>query len=115
MCVYRPPDATTENFDESMKICQKAIDDVVEKDPKVKDVLILGDFNLPCITWPSGKIYQREVSKKSGEKKQAENLVSFVENNFLENYINTATRGKNTLDLVFTNNPLLVGGFETTV
>ena len=88
---------------------------MTEKDPKVKDVLILGDFNLPCITWPSGKVYQREVSKKSGEKRQAENLVSFVENNFLQNYINTATRGKNTLDLVFTNNHLLVGGYETTV
>ena len=115
MCVYRPPDATSENFGESINICQKAIEDVTEKDPKVKDVLILGDFNLPCITWPSGKIYQREVSKKSGEKRQAENLVSFVENNFLQNYINTATRGKNTLDLVFTNNHLLVGGYETTV
>ena len=115
MCVYRPPDSTVENFCESMKICQKAIDDVTEKDPKVKDILILGDFNLPCISWPSGKIYQKEVAQKSREKKQAENLVNFVENNFLENYIQTATRGKNTLDLVFTNNHLLIGGYETTV
>ena len=115
MCVYRPPDSTVENFCESMKICQKAIDDVTEKDPKVKDILILGDFNLPCISWPSGKIYQKEVAQKSREKKQAENLVNFVETNFLENYIKTATRGKNTLDLVFTNNHLLIGGYETTV
>ena len=115
MCVYRPPDSTVDNFTESMKICQKAIDDVSEKDPKVKDILILGDFNLPCISWPSGKIYQKEVTQKSREKKQAENLVSFVETNFLENYIKTATRGKNTLDLVFTNNHLLIGGYETTV
>ena len=115
MCVYRPPDSTVENFGESMKICQKSIDDVTEKDTKVKDILILGDFNLPCISWPSGKIYQKEVAQKSREKKQAENLVSFVENNFLENYIKTATRGKNTLDLAFTNNHLLIGGYETTV
>ena len=115
MCVYRPPDSTVENFGESMKICQKSIDDVTEKDTKVKDILILGDFNLPCISWPSGKIYQKEVAQKSREKKQAENLVSFVENNFLENYIKTATRGMNTLDLAFTNNHLLIGGYETTV
>ena len=115
MCVYRPPDSTVENFGESMKICQKSIDDVTEKDTKVKDILILGDFNLPCISWPSGKIYQKEVAQKSREKKQAENLVNFVENNFLENYIKTATRGKNTLDLAFTNNHLLIGGYETTV
>ena len=115
MCVYRPPDATFENFGESMEMCQRAIDDVTEKDPKVKDVLIMGDFNLPCISWPSGRIYQKEVAQKSREKKQAEGLVKFVENNFLENYITTATRGKNTLDLAFTNNHLLIGGYETTV
>ena len=115
MCVYRPPDATVENFCESIEICQRAIDDVTEKDPKVKDVLILGDFNLPCISWPSGKIYQREIAQKSGEKRQAESLVKFVEKNFLENYITTATRGKNTLDLAFTNNHLLIGGYETIV
>ena len=72
MCVYRPPDATVENFCETIEICQRAIDDVTEKDPKVRDVLILGDFNLPCISWPSGKIYQREIAQKSGEKRQAE-------------------------------------------
>ena len=115
MCVYRPPDATVENFCETIEICQRAIDDVTEKDPKVKDVLILGDFNLPCISWPSGKIYQREIAQKSGEKRQAESLVKFVEKNFLENYITTATRGKNTLDLAFTNNHLLIGGYETIV
>ena len=68
MCVYRPPDATVENFGESMEMCQRAIDDVTEKDPKVKDVLIMGDFNLPCISWPSGRIYQKEIAQKSREK-----------------------------------------------
>ena len=113
--VYRPPNSTLECFEEAMDICQKAIDEVTNADPKVKDVLVMGDFNLPCISWPSGKIYDKQVASKSKEKQQAEILVNFVETNFMENYINTATRGKNTLDLVFTNNHKLVNGYTTTV
>ena len=115
IAVYRPPNSTLECFEEAMDICQKAIDEVTNADPKVKDVLVMGDFNLPCISWPSGKIYDKQVASKSKEKQQAEILVNFVETNFMENYINTATRGKNTLDLVFTNNHKLVNGYTTTV
>ena len=113
--VYRPPNSTLECFEEAMNICQKAIDDVSNADAKVKDILMMGDFNLPCISWPSGKIYDRQVGNKSKEKQQAEILVNHVESNFMENQINTATRGKNTLDLVFTNNHKLVNGYTTTV
>ena len=115
MVVYRPPNSTLDCFDEAMKICQKAIDDVTNTDPKVKDVMLMGDFNLPCISWPSGKIYEKQITSKSKEKQQAEILVNFVEANFMENYIHTATRGKNTLDLVFTNNHKLVNNYTTTV
>ena len=113
--VYRQPNSTLECFEETMNICQKTIDDVTNADAKVKDILMMGDFNLPCISWPSGKIYDRQVGKKSKEKQQAEILVNAVESNFMENYINTATRGKNTLDLVFSNNHKLVNGYTTTV
>ena len=91
------------------------IDDVISKDAKVKDILMMGDFNLPCISWQNGKIYNREVANKSKEKQQAEILVNFAEENFMENYIKTATRGKNTLDLVLTNNHKLVNNYKTTV
>ena len=69
--VYRPPNSSLECFDEAMKICQKSIDDVISKDAKVKDILMMGDFNLPCISWQNGKIYNREVANKSKEKQQA--------------------------------------------
>ena len=74
--VYRPPNSTLECFEEAMNICQKAIDDVSNADAKVKDILMMGDFNLPCISWPSGKIYDRQVGNKSKEKQQAESLVN---------------------------------------
>ena len=115
ICVYRPPNSTLEAFEEALEVCQKAINDVVDNDPKTKDVLIMGDFNLPFISWPKGEIYQKEVTRKSEEKQQAVKLLNFVERNFLQNYVTTATRGKNVLDLVFTNNHLLVNNYSTIV
>ena len=114
-CLYRPPNSTLESFKEAITVTQKAIDDVTNTETKVKDILQFGDFNLPCISWPSGKIYEKEVAKKSKEKQQAELLVNFVENNFMENYIYTATRGRNILDLVFSNNHQLLNKYTTTV
>ena len=115
VCVYRPPNSTLEAFEEALNVCQDAINQVTDSDPKVKDVLMLGDFNLPFICWPKREIYQREIEKKSGEKQQAVKLVNFVERNFFENYVNTATRGNNILDLVFTNNHMLVNSIATTI
>ena len=115
VCVYRPPNATLKAFDETLSVVQKAIDDVTDADPKVKDVLIFGDFNLPFISWPKGEIYQKDVARKSDEKQQAANLLNFVDRNFLENYVKTATRGRNILDLVFTNNHLLINNYRTTI
>ena len=71
VCVYRPPNSTLEAFEEALNVCQDAINQVTDSDPKVKDVLMLGDFNLPFICWPKREIYQREIEKKSGEKQQA--------------------------------------------
>ena len=85
-CLYRPPNSSLESFKEALAVCQKAIEDVTDSDLKVKDILQFGDFNLPCISWPSGKIYEKNITQKSKEKQQAEALVNFVENNFMENY-----------------------------
>ena len=41
--------------------------------------------------------------------------MNYVETNFLENYIYTATRGQTILDLVFSNNHQLVSNYSTTV
>ena len=114
ICLY-PPNSTIDNFRESLNVCQKAIDDVTDADNKVKDILQFGDFNLPCISWPSVQVYEKSVSQKSQEKQQAKILVNYVETNFLENYIYTATRGQNILDLVFSNNHQLVSNYSTTV
>ena len=99
-CVNRPPDSSVESFKEALDVCQKAIDDITDTDMKVRDLLQFGYYNLQCISWPNGKIYEKEITQKSRVKLQEELLVIYVENNFMENYIHTATRAKNILDLV---------------
>lgn len=51
----------------------------------------------------------------SSDKKQAKLLLTWAEQNFLEQVINTPTRGNNILDLVFTNSSNLTSGYSTIV
>ena len=112
---YRPPDAKEKEFEEQIKVCQDAIAEITEKDPKVKDIFQVGDFNMKCISWPSRKIYTKDVQNKATEKKQAEMLLQYADENFLENCITSATRGGNILDLCFTNNHSLINNYTTTI
>ena len=112
---YRPPDSTQEEFEELLEVSQEAINNVPNKDPKVKDIFQIGDFNFKCIAWPSKKIYRKEVEQKATEKVQAELLLEYAEKNFLVNYITTPTRGVNILDLCFTNNNSLINFYNTTI
>ena len=61
---------------------------------------------------PSRKIYSKDVANKVIEKRQAELLLQNADENFLENHIKTATRGKNILDLCFTNNHTLINDYK---
>ena len=113
--IYRPPDSSTEKFREAMTLCQDTITDTLESNPKIQDILQLGDYNFPFITWPSRKIYQQTRERKAEEKEQAELLMGYMEENFMDNYCLVATRGANTLDLVLTNNSTLVGPVNAVV
>ena len=58
---------------------------------------------------------QYRKTKKTTEKKQAEFLLKYAEENFLENCISTLTRGPNILDLCFTNNHSLINHYQISV
>ena len=79
--------------------------------------MYFGDFNFPNISWREGNVYSpgKEEREKSEENKQAETLIEFTRENFMENIILTPTRGANILDLVFTNNPNLINFYTTIV
>ena len=116
--IYRPPDATIEEFRETLEKVQTTIDELFEKDPKTKEMLCLGDFNFNFIKWPSRKIYQYgdgDRNKQSSEKRQAKLLLEFADTNFMEQIVSTPTRGRNILDLCFTNSHSLISHYTTIV
>ena len=67
----------------------------------VPDIYIVGDFNYPEIDWDLGN-----TSGDAGTTGQ--DLMEFLDRNFLTQVVNQPTREGNTLDLVFTNVPRYV-------
>ena len=116
--IYRPPNTPMQLFEETIRDCQKVIEEVMENEEiKSKTIMAVGDYNFPFIQWPSKQIYSRdeEPMQMASEKLQAKMLLDWTEENFMEQFIDTATRKNNILDLVFTNSGSLVNGYSTIV
>ena len=101
--VYRPPSAELSSYQNMMRFLQ---DYLLEYDNlEDYDVMILGDFNLPNISWPG-------ISLTKGSPRimqhSAEMLTDFMDRNFLNQFVTENTRDANILDLCMTNNESLV-------
>ena len=118
MLQYRPPDCPFDKFNEALKVCQSVIDETMNKDPKIRKIIDFGDYNFPCILWPSRKIYvqdQEDGKNKASMKKQAELYLQFQDENFLNNQIETPTRGKAIVDLISSNNYMIIQFYKITI
>ena len=115
--IYRPPDCPYEHFATILEKCRQWITELEQSG--IRPIILLnGDFNFRFLTTWSIKertsfmesIENREVrgANISMEKKQAFDLCSFVQDHFMEQYIDTYTRGKNFLDLVFCSDDNLI-------
>ena len=47
--MYRPPDSSLEEFSEALGNVKDTIDKAVEKDPKLTNILQVGDYNFPFV------------------------------------------------------------------
>ena len=105
--VYRPPNTPEESFKNMLNFLQTHISK--ESNQKHKDLLILGDFNLPCIRWNTSlpASYQNKIMTEC-----ADILKTFMDTNMLTQYIHQPTRLNNILDLVLSNNSHLVKHVE---
>ena len=63
------------------------------------DITLLGDFNLPNISWPD----QQVKASSTSENMSAKMLLEFANKNFLSQIVNKPTREQNTLDLILSN------------
>ena len=99
--LYRPSKSEKRRFADTLEqVKEKLREDSAEP----INVLLLRDFNLPIVKWPSGKI----ISGTKDDQDQAKLLMDLVEDIFLEQIISDPTRKHNTLDLIFMNNVDLI-------
>ena len=77
--------------------------------------LVLGDFNFPFLKGGMNQENLLDKSQPSSEKLQANKLIEFANEFFLEQYIRKPTRNKNILDLVFTNDHFLIHSYQVIV
>ena len=104
--VYRPPDTKLSVFSEIINKINRLLSETETLKPKV---IITGDYNFPFIQWKRSRVGACSWSMKPGtyatedEKNQFFRLMEIADKYNLVQAIEEPTRGKNTLDLVFTN------------
>lgn len=101
--VYRPPDATNDEFSDMMKCLQEYISKATKS--QHLDIIVMGDFNLPCVNWVDISI-QKAYNRDNTEC--AKTLLSFMEKNFLSQYVDVTTRQNNILDLCLMNTDRMI-------
>ena len=101
--VYRPPDASDEEFKGMMQTLQNYIDSELQNIQL--EIIVMGDFNLPCVNWCKLSV-EKGYNKNSSDC--AKTLFSFMNQNFLSQYVNVCTRKNNILDLCLTNTERLI-------
>ena len=97
--LYRPPNASNESFTRLLNF----IEDFSTKHNEQNKLrnFIFGDFNFPGVTWVSETRCPTSPISFS-------QLLSFMEKNFLTQYVSKGTRIKNILDLFLTDDPTFV-------
>lgn len=113
--VYRQPDdisgghrSTEKEFKQALSKLEEALSLTSSPTP---DILICGDFNLPNAEWKGGQIGS---GARKAEQLMIEDLKSLTNEFFLTQLIHEPThKHGNTLDLCFTNNPMLLHSYNT--
>ena len=114
--LYRQPDdekggnrSLSEHFKQGLDALSKCLDSLPSPMP---DIIIGGDFNLPKCLWP---YFAAKTGASRDEQNMIKHLEEFCSLHFLSQQISEPTHKQgNTLDLVFTNNPLIIHSYQTT-
>ncbi len=99
---YKPPDTTKDQFDILLNKIRATLGVLGSPSP---NILLLGDFNIPNMTW---KQIDNQIIPEHKESRHAEALLNLCEHFHLNQQITEPTRLGNFLDLIFTNNESLI-------
>ena len=124
--IYRPPNCPEEMFSQTLEFSSSFFRNLEEYHQNASTYMVVGDFNFPflrfsesencinnlkCQKCSTGKV----CSHSSSEKRQAQRLLDFSNEFFMEQYIKKPTRNKNILDLCFTNDQFLIHNYQVIV
>ena len=98
--VYRSPPAVASDF---LPVIADLKAQVLGMRPE-PSILMVGDFNMPHTNWESGEI----SGGGREEREQASCMLDLASDLMLTQTVDIPTRGRNTLDLVFTNDDDLI-------
>ena len=98
-CVYKPCDATDKSFSKMLQFLHNSFYHTAESYRYTK--VVLGDLNFPNLWKVDGTV---NAPKSNNEHA----LINFMNDHFLCQYVDIATRQNNILDLCITNNDRLV-------
>ena len=98
-CVYKPCDASSTSFSNMLDFITSCINETDH--PYSHTILILGDFNFP-------ELWTTNCEQVTGTSTSENNLLNFIDNHFLSQYVDIPTREENILDLCLTNNDRLI-------
>ena len=98
--LYRSPSAPVADF----RACLDEVKRYIDERPDYT-VCLMGDFNVPEVSWDPPVANPRTGTSDA--------LMSFTEDSLLSQYIDSPSRGKSYLDLVFSNSERLVSWTTT--
>ena len=115
--VYRSPSCPETLFSENLETIRNYLNTMENKNQCAQSYLLVGDFNFPFLKVgrDSTTLKANIGNKSSSEKKQAQSLLDFTNEFFMEQYVRKPTRGRNVLDLVFTNDHFLIHNYSIIV
>ena len=121
--VYRPPGTPYTKFKEVLDKLNNMLTKLPSPTP---DITIVGDFNFNSkdVSWEeddNGDLrasirpwLQRESDEDFQERRQASELIELTDSLNMTQVVSLATREKETLDLIFSNNPDLIHDIDST-
>ena len=113
--VYRPPGTKKKVFDVILDEIEKIYKNIKKPEPTI---ILSGDFNFPFVKWnrmPSGGCtwrYKTRTNATQDEKIQFIKLMKICDEQCMLQVIEEETRGKNTLDLIYTNETGIVSDID---
>ena len=102
--IYRPPTSKSIDFNVVMQRIKSTLQNL-NPTPRL---ILTGDLNFPSLNWEQLRI--ESCARETRE--QAQVLLNFLEENFMEQYVEEATRVNNMLDIFSTNDHELVSNIS---